>query len=248
MPPHARAGEDGRGHRFAAYPRCSADTGGDRDGMTKRLWGRRSVGCGAALALLLVVAGAFDLWLNSGIVRRRARVVEDISSYGAELVCLDPSAGSVEPNVRGEPGSTGTYAVRSPDGRFTAVTLSWHDRSPLLSRHIAAVLSLFVGFISDAPVTHTIAIRSASDGRLRSVVSVKEADPFSGYSHQYSWSADSRALLIYGAGGLPEAPDEPVGLCLVYLPATDDLVRLRQCPGLNEVHGPTSEACRRTRG
>ena len=25
MPPHARAGWNGRGHRFAAYPRCSAD-------------------------------------------------------------------------------------------------------------------------------------------------------------------------------------------------------------------------------
>jgi hypothetical protein len=25
MPPHARAGPYGRGHRFAAYPRCSAD-------------------------------------------------------------------------------------------------------------------------------------------------------------------------------------------------------------------------------
>src|SRR5512143_2519767 len=28
VPPHARAGRVGRGHRFAAYPRCSADTGG----------------------------------------------------------------------------------------------------------------------------------------------------------------------------------------------------------------------------
>ena len=26
MPPHARAGQIGRGHRFAAYPRCSTDT------------------------------------------------------------------------------------------------------------------------------------------------------------------------------------------------------------------------------
>jgi hypothetical protein len=28
MPPHARAGQIGRGHRFAAYPRCSTDIGG----------------------------------------------------------------------------------------------------------------------------------------------------------------------------------------------------------------------------
>jgi hypothetical protein len=33
VPPHARAGQDGRGHRFAAYPRCSADLREcDRDG------------------------------------------------------------------------------------------------------------------------------------------------------------------------------------------------------------------------
>ncbi len=28
MPPHARAGRIGRGHRFAAYPRCSTDAEG----------------------------------------------------------------------------------------------------------------------------------------------------------------------------------------------------------------------------
>src|SRR5512143_4341006 len=36
MPPHARAGQVGRGHRFATYPRCSADPeagGDDCDGM-----------------------------------------------------------------------------------------------------------------------------------------------------------------------------------------------------------------------
>jgi hypothetical protein len=34
VPPHARAGQNGRGHRFAAYPRCSAD---QRTDMTKWL-------------------------------------------------------------------------------------------------------------------------------------------------------------------------------------------------------------------
>jgi hypothetical protein len=29
MPPHARSVSIGRGHRFAAYPRCSADVGHD---------------------------------------------------------------------------------------------------------------------------------------------------------------------------------------------------------------------------
>ena len=43
MPPHARAGGDGRGHRFAAYPRCSADTWVRRAEMlTNWLGGMRS--------------------------------------------------------------------------------------------------------------------------------------------------------------------------------------------------------------
>jgi hypothetical protein len=33
MPPHARAGLDGRGHRFAAYPRCSADAARRQHGL-----------------------------------------------------------------------------------------------------------------------------------------------------------------------------------------------------------------------
>ena len=31
MPAHARAGQDGRGHRFAAYPRCSTDPKVERE-------------------------------------------------------------------------------------------------------------------------------------------------------------------------------------------------------------------------
>jgi hypothetical protein len=37
MPPHARADSFGRGHRFAAYPRCWADLKWDRGGHTARI-------------------------------------------------------------------------------------------------------------------------------------------------------------------------------------------------------------------
>jgi hypothetical protein len=41
MPPHARAVSFGRGHRFAAYPRCWADRGAHRErlGVSRRSGG-----------------------------------------------------------------------------------------------------------------------------------------------------------------------------------------------------------------
>jgi hypothetical protein len=43
MPPHARAGQrHGRGHRFAAYPRCSTDSAGDTMAWLARLLNARS--------------------------------------------------------------------------------------------------------------------------------------------------------------------------------------------------------------
>jgi hypothetical protein len=50
VPPRARAGRNGRGHRFAAYPRCSTDSGGLRETERQALPGSMS-------RLLLVAAG-----------------------------------------------------------------------------------------------------------------------------------------------------------------------------------------------
>jgi hypothetical protein len=43
MPPHARAVSFGRGHRFAAYPRCSADLAGERSPLERGCWCDRVV-------------------------------------------------------------------------------------------------------------------------------------------------------------------------------------------------------------
>jgi hypothetical protein len=50
MPPHARAGQIGRGHRFAAYPRCWADQVSGFGSAMKMTDGYR---CMASLALAL---------------------------------------------------------------------------------------------------------------------------------------------------------------------------------------------------
>jgi hypothetical protein len=210
----------------------------------RRVLRQVAVGCGIVLALVV----AFNAWLNAGIVLRHPRLVERLPGYERELLCLDPGTSCASVASVGHAPEIGTYRVRSPDGRRVAVTLSWEHRSPVLGRLGAALLTLPMGFVSDAPVTHTIAVWSAVDGKTRSILSIKEADPFSGSSHTYSWSTDAKALLIHGAGGLPEAPNEPMPLCLVYIPATNELVRLQSCPGLNEARGPASEACRRATG
>jgi hypothetical protein len=57
VPPHARAGLDGRGHRFAAYPRCSTDVsrmGAGKEGGMRRT----ATAVPVMLMLASVMAGA----------------------------------------------------------------------------------------------------------------------------------------------------------------------------------------------
>ena len=67
MPPHARAGRVGRGHRFAAYPRCSTDNGS----MTDQRTPARGAAFRAAfiselvLAVLAATMGAGVAWMDS---------------------------------------------------------------------------------------------------------------------------------------------------------------------------------------
>ena len=89
-----------------------------------------------------------------------------------------------------------------------------------------ALLSLVV----DADFYHTVNVWDVATQRLSPVVSIKEADPHSGIAHRYAWSQDSRALLIYGSGRLAGDYNQPVDLCLVYLPHKDELYRLSSCP------------------
>jgi hypothetical protein len=74
---------------------------------------------------------------------------------------------------------------------------------------------------------HTINVWDRWTEEVTPVVSVQEMDPGSGSSHGFTWSADSRALLISGSGGLPFR--QPGKLCFVYLPAHRTLHEVRPC-------------------
>jgi len=179
-----------------------------------------SAGRIGAMAVLASVAYA---WAYSDVVRRQGRPVEDLPPYRAELLKVVPYSdwpSRADPNERGRYSGPGLYPRRSPDGRHVAVTTSWG----------VAIVDDVVGLVFDRPFYHTVAVWDEKEHRLQSVVSIMESDPHSGIAHRYSWSEDSRALLIQGTGRLPEDYGAVVELCLVYLPQTDELYRLTTCP------------------
>jgi len=96
-----------------------------------------------------------------------------------------------------------TGVAISPDGRFLAIDT-------------AAARSY-----------HTINVWDRWTERIVPVLSIQEIDPGSGTSHRYTWSVDSRALLISGSGSLPFRP--PGALCFVYLPKKAILHEVAPC-------------------
>ena len=91
-------------------------------------------------------------------------------------------------------GGKGDDVEFSPDGMFAAVSL----RARL--------------YAAGRESTHTVNVwRSTQEAARTDVVAVGEADPGSGASHDYKWSRDARALLIYGTGVL--CPDRIGGSC-----------------------------------
>jgi hypothetical protein len=101
-----------------------------------------------------------------------------------------------------------SYSVRSPDGRYVVFS------------------------VVAAEVYHTISMLDALTGEVHRIVSVLEADPYSGSSHWVEMSADGQALLIGGRGSL--AGEIPHHLCLVYLVAEDALLRPSDCGGADD--------------
>jgi hypothetical protein len=144
-----------------------------------------------------------------------------LAPYGDELRALPRYGDSGSPDDYREPGVPGSYQRRSSNARYIATTSS-----------LVFPGDFFFGLVWDRPQIHTVSVWDMTTATLTPVVSIKEADPGSGIAHRYAWSRDSAALLIYGSGRLPENYDEVVPLCLVYLPRTDQLLRLGQCPTL----------------
>jgi hypothetical protein len=74
--------------------------------------------------------------------------------------------------------------------------------------------------------------------RLTTIVSLREADPGSGRSFDYRWSADSRAVHITGAtGGFQRRSGKPRSLNLIYLLGDEALYDL-ELNGGSETNGP----------
>jgi hypothetical protein len=165
---------------------------------------------------LVLLGLALRSWLYADVVRRRSQVIDDLPPYGEELRRVPPYGDTH--GVDNSYSGPGWYPCRSPNGRRVAVTLSW--MAP----------SIPVGFITDRPFLHTVVVWNQRTERLKPIVSIMEADPHSGIAHRYTWSQDSRALLIHGSGRLPEDYAEVLELCVVYLPGDDMLYRLRNCP------------------
>ncbi len=170
------------------------------------------------------VLGAW-VWLYADVVRRHSRVVDDLVPYGDELRRLPPYDDSPSIADARQYSGPGWYPRRSPNGTRVAVTTSW-------SGLLGAVGDLLLGLVVDRPHIHTVNVWDETTESLVPVVSIKEADPHSGIAHRYAWSKDSKALLIHGGGRLPEDYDEVLELCVVYLPETDALYRLTNCPPL----------------
>lgn len=87
-------------------------------------------------------------------------------------------------------------------------------------------LGRYVGYSTrqnDHDGYHTRTVLDAATGGVRRVIALREADPGSGRSHWLAWSSDGRALLVAGHGSLDGERSAP--LCLIHVPASDDLHR-----------------------
>jgi hypothetical protein len=115
----------------------------------------------------------------------------------------DPAAEEYAADLARTRGKAGPGLAVSADGRF----LAFDTRA--------------------ARSYHTVNVWDRWTEEVTPVVSVQEMDPGSGSSHAFTWSADSRALLISGAGGLPFR--HPGKLCLVYVPGHHALHEVRPC-------------------
>lgn len=186
------------------------------------------VALGASLVILYAVA-------YSNVVDRDAEAVSDLPPYGDELRRLPPYEdypSKEDQHLRAleQYSGPGWYPRHSPDGSRVAVTMSLGDDVPALRPLMLTPGWFLLSLVLDRPFIHTVAVFDTSAGRLRRVVSIMEMDPHSGIAHLYAWSGDSKALLIFGSGRLPENYDRPLELCLVYLPINDSLYRLSNCP------------------
>jgi hypothetical protein len=172
--------------------------------------------------------GRAFLW--SGTVDRRPVAVRGLPPYDAELRALpsyEDSPSRRDPYKPGRPfpQAAGWYQRYAANNTAVATTTDLEERLGFDT----SIPELVLGVFSDAQFYHDVNVTSSA-GETRRVVSIREADPWSGIAHRYAWSQDSRALLISGCGHLAsDAAEAPVDLCLVYVVASDQFFRLEPC-------------------
>lgn len=154
-------------------------------------------------AAFLAVATCLVAW--HGIVVARPRTGSALA-YGSELCRVRTEPLAPEPPRQWSDPAPGGHYRANPQGRYLALTRE-------------AVREY-----------HAVLVWDETKRSFRSVVSIQEADPGSGPSHDYRWSLDGKALLIYGSGSLPFQP-QPADLLYAYLPDEDQLLELPSCEG-----------------
>ena len=156
--------------------------------------------------VLLAVAVALGVFRHPGLT---PQWVNDLPPYDEELRAT--TRGEIE---RPDPHPPGAPAYTGPGQ---------------LPRWSPDVTLLAVDTVDD--FLHTVEVWNPQTGARTPVITITEADPGSGRSHWYSWSADSRALFIYGSGWLPGDRSHRT-LCLAYFHAERKLYQLPGChPG-----------------
>ena len=155
--------------------------------------------------------------------------MNDLAPYGEQLRAFHGSGHWSVERESGQYDGPGSYPLQSPDGRYVAATETW-----------GGLPGALLGFAIERPFIHTVGLRDEQTRQYLRIVSIMEADPHSGFAHRYSWSADSKALLIYGSGRLADDYERIMSLCMVYLPETGALYRVAKCPELDLVVGATT--------
>jgi hypothetical protein len=122
MPPHARAGRVGRGHRFAAYPRCSTDVAAPSSGKMPVL---------TSLVLAIAALAPSGRCSCGPVVEGGVAKLE-----AAAWVFLGRATERVEAKNSFAQSSSKAWAWAYP----VTVTRTWKDRRPKPARGRAAVV------------------------------------------------------------------------------------------------------------
>jgi hypothetical protein len=147
-----------------------------------------------ATACLVICASAQLVWVTDPSFQQVKVLPPSIAALTWEPTLSAPSADRHSALIAARCGNE-HLMKRSPNGQLIAI-----DRSPDRGRPLSlpAPDELFGG-----SGRHHLYICSLATGVRHHIIAVTEADPGSGSSFDFSWSSDSSALRLTGAGRLP---------------------------------------------